>query len=116
MLISKNLRWNELSDEQKSKSVTEMFEVVERVLFDSKMINSYDEDSYYQDENSAYVQYNTNKTNLVAEISSNSESRKNLVFPISKAFNTGEMVYLSLKDPSKSKNIDPTISRFVAKE
>ena len=36
MIISREPSWEEMRDEEKSKSVTEMFDVVEKVLFDEK--------------------------------------------------------------------------------
>lgn len=60
MIISREPSWKEMKEEEKSRSVTEMFDVVEKVLFDEKLNNIY----HIDPDNPSAFDFKTNKSNI----------------------------------------------------
>ena len=95
-LLNKNQNWQELSTKnEKSKSITKLFDTIDTFVFEKKLALDSSKSSNLE------KNFLINTENIVAEVSSNHELKKEISFPsLDNNVNLDENAFLTLKEPS----------------
>ena len=97
-IIDKSLNWKEMPQKDRSKSATKLLDVVENIIF-QKIHDNPNAEAVYNDQTKAF---SIRTKNILAEVSSNYELKKELDFPSNKDVQTDEFAKVTIENPGKN--------------